>query len=395
MNKSLKIYIAIFILLVIAMVYAESIKKKPINWFPTYTAKHKLPYGTYVLFEELNKMLPSNSIQKIHQPPYLFLKDSTVHGTYLFIDGNINFGKPEFNEILDFVAKGNEVFISTHGINIDTLNLKTKQLISSTFEEKPFFKLINKTFKGKEFSFDKPFNNIVFTKLDTTKSTILGIAGFLDKNNNRVSEGVNFISYSYGKGKFYFHTFPEVFTNYYLLKNNNHQHTEQVLAYINSNKPILWDSYYKTGKSAIKSPMKYLLSNNSLKWAYYTVLLGILLYVLFGGKRVQRIIPIITPLKNQTLAFTKTISNMYLEKSSNKEIVTHKISYLLHYIRTNLQLETTVINVEFKKKVALKSNKSKEEVADLFQYIEHLNSKQNISNLELKHLNKLIENFKK
>ncbi|HKJ06639.1 MAG TPA: hypothetical protein VJ970_04150, partial [Flavobacteriaceae bacterium] len=95
MHKSLKIYIFIFIALVIALVYAESVKKKPINWFPTYTAKHKLPYGTYVLFEQLPKLFPNTKIQQINKPPYLFLKDATVKGTYLFIDEAINFGKPE------------------------------------------------------------------------------------------------------------------------------------------------------------------------------------------------------------------------------------------------------------------------------------------------------------
>ncbi|HKJ06400.1 MAG TPA: DUF4350 domain-containing protein, partial [Flavobacteriaceae bacterium] len=309
-------------------------------------------------------------------------------------DEAINFGKPEFNTILNFVAEGNDVFISTHGVNIDTLQLKTEELINPNFEKKPIFKLRNKAFKGKEFSFDKPFYNTVFKEVDTLKTTVLGISGYLNKDNIRTAEGVNFIRYTYGKGKFYFHTFPEVFTNYNLLKENNYKHAAQILSYIDEDKPLLWDSYYKTGKSRISSPMHYLLSNKALKWAYYISLIGVLLYVIFGGKRKQRIIPVIKPLKNQTLAFTKTISNMYLEKSSHKEIAQHKINYLFHFIRTKLNVSTNKIDESFIKQIAKKSGKPLVEVKELFGAIKNINTKKRITNQELIHLNKLIENFK-
>jgi hypothetical protein len=394
LDKKTKIYIAAFFVLILGYLYLESIKKQPVNWFPSYASKHKIPFGTYVLNNELESLFPSTKIETIKIPPYIYLEDSTRFGTYLFIDEALNFGDAEFLRLMKFVARGNDVFISTHGMNIDTLNFETERLISDNLSEKVFFKQLNKAFKGKEYSFDRPFTNQVFTKIDTLNTTILGITGYVNSNNERTDEGINYVKLNYGKGHFYLHTFPEVFTNYILLKEPNQQHAANILSYLRSDLPILWDSYYKTGKSKIASPMHYLLSSKYLKWAYYMALIGVLFFVIFKGKRNQRSIPIFTPLKNQTLAFTRTISNMYFEKQDHKDIAEYKISYLLDFIRTKLNIPTSNIDASFFEYVASRSGNKYEEVLQLFKFCDEIHLKNEISIDELMKLNKMIENFK-
>jgi len=394
LDKKVKIYLGIFALLIILIVYMESVKPKPINWFPSYVSKHKMPYGTYVLRNELATIFSAAKIDDIKIAPYVFLQDSTKTGTYIFIDEAINFGKDEFNELLQFVKRGNDVFISTHGFAIDTLNLETKGISSTALEQKSFFKLMNKNLSTKEFNFDRGFTNTSFVKIDTSSTVVLGKTGYVNQNEERVAEGVNFIKRSFGKGNFYLHTFPEAFTNYFILKSPNQQYTASVLSYLDESKPILWDAYYKTGKSSIASPMHYILSSRNLKWAYYTSLVGVLFFVIFDGKRKQRYIPIITPLKNQTLAFTRTIANMYYEKSEHKNIAEHKISYLLEYIRVKFHVPTVTINDQFYTYVASRSANDKETVMVLFNYIDQLHLKNTITKEELIKLNTLIEEFK-
>lgn len=394
MNKKEKIYIMLFAVFFILFLYLKSREKPPINWFPSYVSNHKIPYGTYILYEQLFTVFPNTAIKKITQPPYTYLQDTTNQGTYIFIDEAINFGKEEFNKLLQFVKRGNTVFISTKGINIDTLNLKTKALIAPKYSTKPFFKQTHKAFKGKEYTFDRDFANIVFKKTDTANTTSLGISGYINKKNERINQGVNFVKYTYGKGIFYFHTFPEVFTNYSLLQENNHQHAANVLSYLNSEKPILWDAYYKTGKTRISSPMYYLLNTKPLKWAYYTALIGILFFILFEGKRKQRYIKVITPLKNQTLAFSRTIANMYFEKSAHKDIAEHKINYFLEFIRNKLHISTEKINATFYKQVAMRSGNKLKDTQKLFKLCNTIHLKNSISAEELMQLNTLIEKFK-
>jgi len=382
--------------MILGILYIESIKPKDINWFPSYAKKHKIPYGTYVLRKEMPSLFAQKKVRNVHQSPYLFLKDTTNNGTYFFVDGNLNFGEEEFNQLLSFVNRGNDVFISTNGAHIDTLNVKTKQLSTLSFEEKIYQKLVNKKLNTTEYHFDRDSPKTYFSKIDTLKTTVLGALIIKNENGSIVSSKPNFIKTTFGKGNFYLHTFPQAFTNYNILLNNNHEYVSSVLSYLNNtnNNPIFWDSYYKTGKSSITSPMHYILSSRSLKWAYYIALIGVLFFVIFKGKRNQRFIPIITPLKNQTLAFTRTIANMYYEKSAHKSIATHKINYFLEYIRFTHRLSTLKIDADFYTKLASRSGNSIALVETLFKTITTIKNKESISQEELIALNKAIEEFK-
>ena len=82
------------------IIFMEASKKEPINWFPSYAAQHKIPYGTYVLANEFKEVFKNTTVTTILRPPYQFLKDTTLYGTYFFVNGSLNFGKPEFNELL-------------------------------------------------------------------------------------------------------------------------------------------------------------------------------------------------------------------------------------------------------------------------------------------------------
>lgn len=394
MDKKLKIYIGVLLLIITIIMYVEATKTKQINWFPTYAAKHKIPYGTYVLRKELKSIFPKTTIKEIHKSPYLFLKDTTQNGTYFFVDGNINFDKDEFNEILSFVNRGNDVFIATNGIFIDTLGLKTKRLNATTFNEDYYHRLVNKHFPKKTYHFNRDFSKIYFSKIDTLQTKMLGEIILNDDGVEENSE-VNFIKVPFGKGHFLLHTFPEAFTNYNMLLNDNHEYVSSVLSYLNSEKPIFWDAYYKTGKSKITSPMHYLLNSKYLKWAYYFALIGVLFFIVFKGKRTQRVIPIITPLKNQTLAFTQTIANMYYEKSEHKNIANHKINYFLDYVRLNYKISTLKIDEEFYKNLANRSANSVDDVRSLFNLIEKIQKQSTITKQDLIALNTAIEKFKK
>jgi len=393
LSRQNKIYLFLFFASIVLVVLNELQKEKPINWFKSYVATHKIPYGTYVLYNELPHIFPQSNIKKVQTPPYLFLKDSTKMGAYILIDEGFNIGKVELNRFLKFVARGNQVLMVTHGINIDTLNLKTKLLQSTALDEFPFFTLSNKVFRNKEYRFDRPFDNFVFKKVDTLATSILGKTGFVNKEGERVANGVNFIRYKYGKGQFLFSTFPEAFINYTLLKSSNHEYAASILSYLKNPQNIYWDAYYKSGKSQISSPLYYVISQKSLKYAYYILLLGALAFVLFEGKRVQRIIPIIKPLQNQTVAFTRTIASMYYKKEAHKTMASHKIRYILTLIRQKYQLNTDVYKKDFTKQLALKAGKSLEEIEKIVNYIKYIETQDKVTKEELVTLNAYLNSL--
>jgi hypothetical protein len=361
---------------------------------PSFVAEHKLPYGTYVLREELSELFPNTEVKDIQLSPYMKLKDPSVSGTYLFLNDEVNFGEEEFDLLLEFVARGNDVFISTEGANVDTLNLKTRTVTSRGFFRSLELKISNPNLDTIPREFNDKVSKLGFTKIDTLNTEVLGTIRLLTSDNSVDREEVNFIRRKHGKGNFYFHLFPFAFTNFNMLKDDRHRYVASALSYIDADKPILWDAYYKSGKSKITSPMYYVLNSPSLKWAYYVALIGIVFFIFFQGKRVQRIIPVITPLRNQTLAFSRTLAGMYYEKKDHKGISKQVITYFMDYIRTHLNMSTVSIDESFISDLAARSGNSLEDVQHLFQLIKELEAKNYVSKEDLQKLNTAIDEFK-
>ncbi len=400
MTKSSKIFIVIIIGAIALLTYLETSKPEPINWFASYAKTDKIPLGTFVFYNAIKESFNTQGLQDINQPPYEFLSDNdTISGTYFFVNRSINFDKDELNTILRWVENGNTLFISAKIIEhklLDTLNIETDNLISiDNISTKPLVELVNKELKTQSpFLYDQDINNPYFNELDTINATILGITQLYNDTLKINSPKVNYIQQSFGTGKILLHTFPEAFGNYFILKGKNHQYTQNLLAYINPNQKILWDNYYKSGKTFYTSPLFFLLSNRYLKWAYYFVLIGVVLFVIFEGKRKQRSIPVIEPLKNQTLSFIKTISGMYFEKRKHKEIAIKQNLLFLDYVRNVLRIPTNELNKKTIIDIAARSNNSIEDTKILFKYFDELNKKVKIEKEEVLKLYQLINIFK-
>jgi hypothetical protein len=152
--------------------------------------------------------------------------------------------------------------------------------------------------------------------------------------------------------------------------------------------------YLKSGRKIVDSPMRFVFDQKSLKWAYYTLMLGLALFIIIRGKREQRVIQVIEPLKNTSIEFTKTIGDLYFQHKDFGNIIAKKITYFLEVVRSKYYLDTTELNSEFIQKLALKSNVSLEKTTKLIQLINHLKGKAVHSEQDIIALNKQIEDFK-
>ncbi len=392
------IYLLIAVIAIGGIFLLEYNKPKQINWFPSYVSHHKIPYGTYVLNELMENFFQSR-LSQIHKPPFeLLSRNDTVQGTYFFVNESITFEEAELNALLDWTSKGNSVFIASssfEGRLLDTLKLEQTSLYNES-ELKPHFyhQLVNPNLKSRTVAFEKDYYTMVFDKIDTLNTVVLGEVYVHSDSTDTIKKYINMIKQPFGEGEIILSTFPKAFTNYFILKDENRNYTAGLLSYLGTEGPILMDNFHKSGKSFYTSPMYLFLNTKEFKWAYYLALIGALIYVIFEGKRKQRAIPVVTPLKNQTLAFTRTIANMYYENKEQQQITQHKIAYFLEYIRTRLHLSTQNLDSSFLRTLAVRSNNSLEDVEALFKLVEKLQSKPQITDMELQDLNKKIEAFK-
>lgn len=398
MSKLQKIFLGIFLLLLAGLVYVEATKPQPVNWFPSYNNQDEVPLGTLVLYDLLEQNFEEN-ISEINRTPYEFLQDSTQEGSYLFINNTILFGEAELNKIYAWAEKGNTVFISANAISenlLDTLSLDTKtEFLLNNIKTEPLLHLVNKNFEGSNaYHIQRNFVVNTFNKIDTLSQTVLGFSEPYDKKERIQDSLPNFIKAPVGNGYFYLHLQPEAFSNYFLLNENYATYSQNALSYLPKNENIFWDKEYKSGKHINVSPLYILLNNRYLKWAYYFVLIGTLLFVLFEGKRKQRSIPIITPQKNRTYEYTRTISGMYLDKKDYHSVAKKQVVLFLEYIRIHLRIPTEQQNSRFFSAVASKTGNTIEDTKKLFTFIEKINNQQNTSKEELEKLYNEIKAFK-
>lgn len=397
MGKKGTIYMVIAVVTLSAFMLLEYNKPKKINWFPSYVASHKIPYGTYVFSTIMEKMFPQQ-LQQVYTPPFEFIRSNdTIKGSYVFINNNIEFNEEELNSLLDWTSNGNTLFIASKNFEKglrDTLGLDTDYFYGG-FEtsQKQTHSLVNPNFKLRDsVRFNRDTSTPYFSKIDSLKTTVLGEVAIRVEDAEELQ--INMIKHPFGSGEIILSTFPEAFTNYFILKAENKDYTAGMLSYLETTRPIYVDNHYRSGKSFYTSPMYIFLNTKELKWAYYIALIGALFYVVFEGKRKQRAIPVVTPLPNRTMDFTRTISDMYYEQSDQKAIAKHKINYFLNWLRTHYYLGNITKEDDFYTNLASRSGHSLEFVTKLFSFMEQVRNNDQLADADLLQLNTLIQKFK-
>lgn len=395
MSRNYKLLFGSFLILVLFLTYLEATQPEPVNWNPSYLESDKIALGTYVLFDSWTRSSDA-TIKKVRIPPFEFLEEERT-GTYFFLNNQVVFDKSELKKILNWVNKGNTLFVSAGYIGsnlLDTLNIKATTFSDiNNFVSRPGLNLVHPSLRSKkDYKFSYDIESLYFKEIDTLQQVVLGTTGF--GKNTSEERKINFLKAEFGEGEILLHSNPQALANYFLLTEDNYHYAEGVLAYINSEENIFWDNYYKSGKAYTSSPLYILLGNRSLKWAYYFALIGSILFIIFEGKRKQRAVPVIQPLKNQTFEYSKTIADLYLEQKEFKALTVKNITHFYDYIRTRFRIDTTSESDNFYSELAEKSNNSITETKALFEKFRKISDKTEITKQELQDLNAAIQSFK-
>lgn len=396
MAKGNRKYIIILGLCFVALITIQLLSPKPINWSLSYTEKDKIPFGTSALYEMLPSLFPEQEITEKAIPLYNSLnKNNYTNHNYIIINKELEIDKLDLRELINFVKNGNNVFIAANyfgQIFSDSLNINTDNFFNdlgnpgtTIYNIQPvqlnFTNPELKTTNG--YVYEKGCKDSYFTSFDTSSTLALG---------NSDKKRINFISVKKGKGHLYLSTVPEAFSNYYFVNSMNNEYACKALSYLPIG-AVTWDEYYKAGNRVKQSPFRVILSHPALTYAYYLLLLSLLIFMILGIKRKQRIIPVIEPLSNTTLQFVETVGSLYYQSGDHKNLADKKITYFLEYIRTKFHIKTTSYDAEFIDKISNLSGIEKEKVSALFNYFSEISAKQKITQQELLTLNKKIEEF--
>src|SRR5690606_39213737 len=199
LDKRSKKVLWIFGIALLGIVITELVRPKPIDWRPSYTAADKIPFGSFVLFEEINSLFKNIEIEKIQKDPYEFLTEGnyTQNSAYIFINDDLFFDERQADELLKYAENGNTVFVSSRSIGpilADSLKIESSSnynILETEIHPKFFSPSLK---QDSLYAYKKGVFKTFFNKIDTLKTTALG---YYESENSKL-EDINYIKVNFG-----------------------------------------------------------------------------------------------------------------------------------------------------------------------------------------------------
>jgi hypothetical protein len=381
----------------------------------SYRKTDKLPFGAFIAYKGFESEFKNYWINTMDQPfdrSWLEMKNdrsfASKYSLYFLVTKNLILREEEANAMMQFVEAGNDLFVSAEYVDPDLLEalhctIDGRGEIVSEASGKMDDTFVS-MYYGNDFQSQKygyyyfPFSAFI-SSYDSSVTRVLGV------NEQNLPD---YIVLFHGKGRFYLHVAPRAFSNYFLLTKNNYQYFEYVTAYLRFDPQyVYWDEYYKNisaldfnnnaGRRRNKnefSSLNVIRQHASLWWAFCIGMSGILLFMIFNTKRKQRLIKIIKPHANTTVAFAETIGRLYFEQKNNKNIADKMITYFYEYLRRKYFINASSVDGYFINNLSGKSGISLTEIKQLFETIQKIKMQDEVSDEELLELNAGIEKFK-
>ena len=389
--KGNKVFIIVFIVLLILYVVGQLNAPKKFDWSATLRNNDKNPFGAVVLYNSLNQLFPKVPVNSSRVPAYNLLQDQEeTKSAYIFIAPEFDPAEADVEELLQYVKNGNTVFIAAFDIEekfLDSLGLNMKLYGNLIEDDTMFVNFVNPALRSKDnYSFKRSTGYGYFDSIKKfDSSTVLGI-----NQNNKP----NFVKVQYGSGEFFIHAAPLCFSNYFMLYANNQDYTSKALSYISPVMDVIyWDEYYKSGREGASTPLRFFLSNEFLRWALWLTVAALLIYVFFEMKRRQRIIPVIEPLRNTTLDFVETVSSVYYSEHDNDTIAQKKSQFWFEHIRQRYYLSKQNAGEEFVQQLYKKTGVPEDLIKTILINIQRAESQPRVTDDLLMDLSNSIDQF--
>jgi len=368
---------------------------RDLNWSVTFNSEDKNPFGGYALHALIGDLFPGYHVKHSYNTMYELYDSLDRPVNFLSLSTSFGAEREDVESLLTNIEKGGFAFISAqyfYGRLADTLKLMTSDYyfdgdgysIYMNRNDTAALRFVNIPPRTSH-TYLYPRNNIhqYIESFDSLTTSVITV--------NDLDLPVT-VRVKWGKGSIIINTTPLVFSNAYLLTGDNPDFVATSLSHLPPG-DVLWTEYYHLGRAEVQSPLRYILTTEPLKWAYYLALAAMLLFMFFEAKRKQRIIPVIKPLANTSLEFVSTIGNLYLQNADHKDIAEKKITYFLEQVRSRYWLNTQKISEDFIVTLAKRSGTSTEKVRAIFSQIKSIQSRGQISADELVGLNDAIDGF--
>lgn len=412
MNSRIYIIIGGLLIIIVALVFwwtQDPVQKELTNWEYTLNKDDEGPYGLYAFHQLLEDYNQGHEYVEIDQD-FLLLDNYDVEDQqdiYFFAGIENHYRQVDWDKLSNFVRRGNVAFMAVDipayqviddvlsGIGLRKEEGVYVQLIPDDFKDTTqTFTLSKKRMPPYTFQFiyedSLMFYNFSF--IENKDYIEVKKLGYYENNE------LNYIAVDYGKGTFYIHTAPVVFSNISIFNEEGLVYAENVLSYLPHGN-VIWDEVSKAEIQEERvretSPLHLITSNPPLLWAYITFLSLLILYLVFRSKRKFPVIPAREEKKNTSLDFIDVISNIHFKQNNHKKLMIIKEKTFRHFIKDKYFMEGDFEDEKFIERLTRKSALDPEKVKMLLNSFVYLKAKPEVTEEQLIELHKKIEYFYK
>ena len=420
MNKNYLILGAVVIGILGLFWWLNQQSRDRFNWSETYDEKSREPYGTSIAHDILRGYLPNKKFENLTKAVAKSLPTDSAAATanYIFVGDGYLADTADVDKLVLFVYNGGRAFVSANAVpnyllhrlalttcrdtvtkspNPDGNPEKDRKDLpdpDGNTDENPFQNNTDDGFHRFNYSYtdsaalnfqhpqlveNQPielrfrYKNKTWTHDWAYLDTLRTAFNCTDGGSNVAPIGtlngefVNFAKINYGRGALFLHTTPLAFTNVELLDSTHLRYAAKAFSHL-QNGTIFFDTKSRTSRDVVSrmngsnlklsrdSPLKFVLAQPSLRWAWFLFLGLVGMYFLFMAKRRQRIIPVLAEKTNTSLQFIQTIGLMYFRGAEHLRVCDMKLKQFQTFVRERYKLTSHDMNDEFIATLALKSD---------------------------------------
>lgn len=379
-------------LLVLLLSILEAAVPEPTDWTPSYSRHKSTPYGSRLVYESVRDLFPQ--VHPVNEPFYVVANERLEEGSvtpaaHLLLERAYASSDANTRMVLSLAERGDHFLIAANafeGLLADTLNLVTGMKSFAMEEDTSDLRFIGepRIVEG-VYRYAHGYPGAHFTSYDTLRTRVLAVDG--------ASRPV-LLQMNWGKGGLVLCTAPHAFTNFNLLKNDNGTALAAMLSALPL-LPLYWHEYQNANATTSSSPMRFLLSQPSLRWAWMLTLALTLLFILVRARREQRAIPVEEPPRNSTRELMHTLGRLYWGKGDHADMARKMIANLKEDLRQRTYLHAFAYDDATVAHIATKTGLSRTEVTTLLNTIATAEKADRLSEVQLLKLSEQINELRR
>lgn len=335
------IVLAISVLIIIGKQYSPKY-----DWRETLSLKSDQPYGTKVFHDALNAEYGTEKFKLVKNNLTSVLNESPTNSLYFIVGHTAYYDSSLVESLFDYISEGNTAIIALNYFPKVLIDYLTNDSVFSFATDYQLDSIMHIELAKKpeekfnfHFKWGKKLASYRWRYIRDSIVERIDVYNFTEQVSEYPSKGTNGLLIHKGDGQLILYSSPILFTNYYLLNNSGQNHAQHLLNYAGDPTNIYWDGaslarqFNTTGPDMSANPLKYVLSKESLRWAWYIGLISILLYIIFRAKRNQRIIPIVQANRNSSIEYAKAVGTLHYQKSDIRMLTTQLERLLYSFIK--------------------------------------------------------------